>query len=292
MKARFQPKVSVVIPTFNRPEMLIRAISSVLSQSEPDLEVVVVDDASRDDMQAVVRSIGDDRIFCYRNAANRGEAESRNVGIEYARAPYIGFLDDDDLWLPEKLHHQLKVLNGASQPAWVFCGWEWVDTASGTAVRQRIPDTKGRVEGLPRWAHNVAVDFVARRELLQRMRFDSSLRYYIPCDLLIRMSMEAPAPAVPEVLVRCHTHAGPRLSTKKADVKIGDIETLFARYGRFMKSDSGGWARFNLILGALYSREIRDGRRARGPLKEAVRARPTQWRNWAYLLHSAIVTSA
>jgi glycosyltransferase involved in cell wall biosynthesis len=289
MKARFQPKVSVVIPTFNRPELLTRAITSVLSQTERDLEVVVVDDASRDDMQAVVRSIGDDRIAYYRNATNLGEAGSRNVGVERARGAYVGFLDDDDEWLPEKLHHQLKVLRGVDRPAWAFCGWEWVDTAHGTAARRRIPDARGRVEGLPRWAHNVAVDFVARRELLQKMPFDPTLGYYIPCDLLIRLSMTAQATAVPEVLVTCYTHGGPRLSTKKAEVKIRDIETLLARYGRFMKSDPRGWARFNLILGALYSREIRDGRRARGPLKEAIRARPTQWRSWAYLLHSAIV---
>ena len=290
MKATFQPKVSVVIPTFNRPEMLIRAVTSVLSQTEPDLEVVVVDDASTYDTRATVESIGDDRITYYRNATNQGGAAARNTGVVRARAPYVGFLDDDDVWLPEKLQHQLALLRRVNLPPWVFCGWQWVDMATGATTKRRVPDGNGRVVGLPRWAHNVAVDFLARRQMLLEMPSDNTLGYYIPCDLLIRMSMTCQAPAVPEVLVTCYTHSGPRTSDRRADVKIRDIDVLFARYGRFMKGDPAGWAQFNLILGALYSRELRDGRRARGPLREVVRARPTEWRGWAHLLHNALAS--
>src|ERR1700737_4457090 len=108
------PKVSVIIPTYNRAELLRSAIISVLTQIFQDFEVIVVDDASRDNTQNVVHSFNDRRIRYIRNGMNKGDAVARNVGITNSSCEYIAFLDDDDEWLPEKLEKQINLLENSS----------------------------------------------------------------------------------------------------------------------------------------------------------------------------------
>jgi glycosyltransferase involved in cell wall biosynthesis len=103
------PKVSVVIPTYNRAATVPRAIESVLAQTVTDLEVIVVDDGSSDDTGRVLREMFGDRIRYY-SQANQGASVARNKGVEEARGAWIAFLDSDDLWEKEKLEWQLKAL--------------------------------------------------------------------------------------------------------------------------------------------------------------------------------------
>src|SRR4030042_5052103 len=104
------PTVSIIIPTYNRAHLVMRAINSVLDQSFQDFEIIIVDDASRDNTEKMVSGIRDKRIFYIRHEKNRGGSAARNTGIKQARGEYIAFLDSDDEWLPEKLEKQLKVL--------------------------------------------------------------------------------------------------------------------------------------------------------------------------------------
>lgn len=104
------PTVSVVIPTYNRADLIGRAIRSVLAQTWTDWELVVVDDCSQDATADVVRSFADPRIRLIRHERNRGESGGRNTGIAEARGPYVAFLDSDDEWLPAKLEKQLAAL--------------------------------------------------------------------------------------------------------------------------------------------------------------------------------------
>lgn len=97
--------VSVVIPTWNRAHLLPRAVDSVLAQTVPPAEVVIVDDGSTDDTASVVSSYGA-RLRCIRQA-NAGVAAARNAGIAAARHDLIAFLDSDDWWRPRYLERQL-----------------------------------------------------------------------------------------------------------------------------------------------------------------------------------------
>src|SRR5215468_5764628 len=105
------PRVSVVVPVFNRPIAVARAINSVLVQTCQDFEIIVVDDASTDDTAAAVASIRDSRVRSIRHDRNRGGSAARNTGIEAAGAPLVAFLDSDDEWLPSKLERQLAVFD-------------------------------------------------------------------------------------------------------------------------------------------------------------------------------------
>jgi glycosyltransferase involved in cell wall biosynthesis len=104
------PQVSVVLPTFNRADVLGRSIQSVLSQSFTDFELIVVDDASQDNTISVVHSFTDPRIRYIKNKENLGGAESRNVGIQHAQAEIIAFQDSDDEWRPMKLEKCVREL--------------------------------------------------------------------------------------------------------------------------------------------------------------------------------------
>jgi glycosyltransferase involved in cell wall biosynthesis len=106
--------VSVVIPTYNRASLLGRAIKSVLEQTYQDFEIIVVDDASTDNTEEVVRNLRDRRIRYLRHEKNRGGSAARNTGIRAAWGQYIAFQDSDDEWLPEKLKKQMEVLAAAT----------------------------------------------------------------------------------------------------------------------------------------------------------------------------------
>jgi glycosyltransferase involved in cell wall biosynthesis len=103
------PKVSVIIPTYNRVGTVPRAISSALAQTVSDLEVIVVDDGSSDDTGKTLAGMFGDRIRYYAQA-NQGASVARNRGMAEARGEWIGFLDSDDLWEPDKLEWQLKAM--------------------------------------------------------------------------------------------------------------------------------------------------------------------------------------
>ncbi len=104
-----RPKVSVIIPTYNRATKVTGAIESVLAQTIPDLEVIVVDDGSSDGTRRTLREVYGDQIR-YFAQANQGVSVARNKGIAEARGEWIAFLDSDDLWEKEKLEWQFKAL--------------------------------------------------------------------------------------------------------------------------------------------------------------------------------------
>jgi glycosyltransferase involved in cell wall biosynthesis len=102
------PDVTVVIPTLNRWHLLSTgALPSALNQEGVDLEVVVIDDGSTDETPAGLASLEDERVRVVRHAKPQGLARARNAGIAEARAEWVAFLDDDDLWAPWKLRTQL-----------------------------------------------------------------------------------------------------------------------------------------------------------------------------------------
>jgi len=104
------PTVSVILPTYSRLELLPRAIDSVLAQTFSDLEVVVVDDGPSGAIADFVGGHPDERVRLVRHERNQGVAAARNTGIAASSGAYIGFIDDDDIWLPAKLERQVPLL--------------------------------------------------------------------------------------------------------------------------------------------------------------------------------------
>jgi len=108
-----KPKISVIIPTYNRPHLLRRAIESVLNQTFDDFEVLIIDGARSKETKDIVESYGDGRLR-YIPQRGKGIANARNLGVKRARGEFIAFLDDDDRWKENKLEIQLKTFEKLS----------------------------------------------------------------------------------------------------------------------------------------------------------------------------------
>ncbi len=104
-----KPLVSCIIPTKNRKELVTRAIQSVLGQSYKNIEIIVIDDSTNDETQKALIPLGG-QIRYIKNEKSKGAPYSRNIGLKEARGDAIAFLDDDDIWLPEKTITQLQWL--------------------------------------------------------------------------------------------------------------------------------------------------------------------------------------
>lgn len=120
------PRVSCIIIFLNEEQYLREAIESVLSQSEQDFELLLVDDGSVDASGAIARSFAEDhpgrvRYLTHPGGANRGMSASRNLGIAHARGEFVAFLDGDDTWLPGKLSAQLDLVESYPEAA-MICG--------------------------------------------------------------------------------------------------------------------------------------------------------------------------
>jgi len=112
------PKVSVIIPTYNREKYIVETLQSVFAQTFTDYEVIVIDDGSTDNTSDVLKPYLD-RIV-YLRKPNGGQGSARNAGIKMAKGAYIAFLDSDDLWMPEKLLLQVGYLDDHPDAALVF----------------------------------------------------------------------------------------------------------------------------------------------------------------------------
>ena len=128
--------VSVIIPTFNRARKVVRAVTSVLSQTYADLEVLVVDDASTDDTASALAPFSG-RIATFAHASNRGVSAARNTGIRKSSGPLIAFLDSDDYWLPEKAALQIAFFMGFKEVFLIGVDHNFKDTGIPNIVKER-----------------------------------------------------------------------------------------------------------------------------------------------------------
>lgn len=102
--------VSIIMPSYNTARFIAQTIESVLAQTYQNWELIIVDDCSTDDTDAVVAAFADPRIRYLKNKKNSGAAVSRNYALREAKGRWIAFLDSDDLWVPEKLEKQLRFM--------------------------------------------------------------------------------------------------------------------------------------------------------------------------------------
>jgi glycosyltransferase involved in cell wall biosynthesis len=198
------PAVTVIIPTYNRSSILSRAIDSVLNQTFADFELIVVDDASTDDTEAVVRGYDDKRVryICHEiNSGNGGIA--RNTAIERSDSEYVAFLDDDDVWLPEKLERQVDALEQCDdRVGLIYC---WMDYYDGDELVERShPTRRGDIfrEMLDKNAITAASTIIVRRRVLKDVgNFDGDVPRGIDSDFIRRVARDYHVDYVPEVLV-------------------------------------------------------------------------------------------
>lgn len=135
--------VSVIIPTRNRSAYLKQAIDSVYAQTYQNFELVVIDDGSREDNTKVIQPY-DKRLKYYRQE-HAGASAARNNGISKAQGEYIAFLDDDDIFLPEKLQHNITYMEKHPEAVWLCSGFSFIDVEGKPLPRNAILPEKTEV---------------------------------------------------------------------------------------------------------------------------------------------------
>src|SRR5262249_23770783 len=138
------PKVTAVIPVYNREKYVRDAIDSILAQTFTDFELLVIDDGSTDKSRDVVCSYRDPRVRLVCNETNEGIPKTRNKGIHLARGEYLAFLDSDDWACPERFAKQVEFLDRHPEYAVVSAWIEWADEAGRSLKRVKrkpvLPD--------------------------------------------------------------------------------------------------------------------------------------------------------
>jgi glycosyltransferase involved in cell wall biosynthesis len=125
------PKVSVIIPCFNSQNTIQETIESVLAQTMQDFELIVVDDGSTDDTKQILSDFGNRVKYLYRE--NGGQSAARNTGIRAAIGEFVAFVDSDDLWCPDKLEKQIRILEDTTVD-WCYCDCLYFCNSDSTSL--------------------------------------------------------------------------------------------------------------------------------------------------------------
>lgn len=222
------PLISVIIPTCNRRDLLLRAIDSVLRQTHADLEVIIVDDASTDGTQSAVLELQDERIRYVRQPENAGACAARNRGVDMARGEYIAFQDSDDVFHEDKLEKQLAYLieSGADVTACAMNRVRW----------------DGETEVFPKEAENRPLEYrelllenlcstqciLAKAEVFKAVCFDEALPRLQDWDVMLRIAQRYRVQLDARPLVDVHLQPD---SISQQPTKLLDaLKRLYLRY--------------------------------------------------------------
>lgn len=223
--------VSVVIPTRNRTQMLASAMQSVFNQRGVDLELIVVDEASTDDTSAMLAGVTDDRLRVLRHDAPKGVSAARNAGIAIARGRWLGMLDDDDLWRPDKLAGQVAAAQRAGTE-WVYSSvmqflpdlsiWMWSGAPDPAVVQRRLPHDNVVPGG--------ASSALALREAVVAVGgFDTGMHMLADWDMWQKLSARGAPAAVPDYTVAYRIHST-NMSLERMDLVLKEAQVIDTRY--------------------------------------------------------------
>jgi glycosyltransferase involved in cell wall biosynthesis len=243
------PAVTVVIPTHNRAALVGRAIRSVLAQRDVSVDLIVVDDGSRDDTPAVLAAITDPRLTVIRHDAALGVAETRNDGIARAVAPWVAFLDDDDLWAPTKLARQVAAIEGDPFARWACTGAMIVTPELRLLRGERPPDPGPAADHLLRYNHipGGASGVLAATALVREVgAFDPQLASMADWDLWVRLGLASPLATVDAPLVAYVEHHGMSQQSRTLDAELDVFVRKHAaeRSRRGLGFDDAWWERY------------------------------------------------
>ncbi|MGB7590655.1 MAG: glycosyltransferase family 2 protein [Terriglobia bacterium] len=268
-----RPAVTVVIPTFNRAAIVVRAIRSVMRQTCQDWELIVVDDGSTDGTEQAVKGLSDNRIKYIRHDRNRLAGAARNTGIRYAQGEYVAFLDSDDEWPPEKLQKELEVFRNSDPAVGLVYTGKMILDETGRVLEIRMATKSG-------WVFDALLDsnfigssslVTVKKQALERVGgFDETLVSHQDWDLCLRVARVSRIASVPNCLVKRHLGSD-QISGSLRRICEGR-ERILQKYRSEMKPRT---LALHLSRAALLLFNY-DPRRARALAWEGLRLRPVQ----------------
>lgn len=200
------PKVSVIIPVYNREQLIQRAIRSILNQTYENLEVIVVDDGSSDNSESKAKEIHDPRLIYIKNERNMGVSKSRNEGIKISTGEIIVFQDSDDESYPDRIEKELELLiNSPEDVGGVYCGMELYDYDTGKKIADQLNQADFR-KNFKEDSYIVAPGtgvLMLRKSVLEDVGyFDETIRAAVDVELEMRILRKYRFECVNEYLVK------------------------------------------------------------------------------------------
>lgn len=218
------PRVSVVMTVYNGARHLREAVESILDQTLPDFEFLIVDDASTDETPQILAEYArkDGRIIVLRNETNLGPYPSANQALEAARAPLIARMDADDISEPERLGKQAAFLDSHPDHMLVATSYRAIDETGRTRYVKKKPATGGRVRWWLRFRMPIehpSVMFRFRYRDGTPVRYDENYRLAQDYALLADLSERSKIAILPEILFRYRVHGSNLTATRRNEQK-------------------------------------------------------------------------
>ncbi|MFW9825572.1 MAG: glycosyltransferase family 2 protein [Candidatus Thorarchaeota archaeon] len=240
--------VSCIIPTYNRQELISQAIESVISQTYKNLEIIVVNDASQDETEFVVKKYmkNDRRIKYVKNLTNLGGGGSRNVGIKVAKGDFVAFLDDDDKWLDAKIERQVRSIESLDA---VMC-------ACIKNGKKRLKKNVKKTVDLSdlRKGNNYTGGtsiLMAKVPVMKDIMFDDNLPNYQDWDLLIRLAEKYKIGYLNEALVLYNDHNQKRITNAPRDMPVDQLEKRLGAIYKHKRFFGSYWFNYHIARSLL-----------------------------------------
>jgi glycosyltransferase involved in cell wall biosynthesis len=200
------PKVSVVMAVYNGERYLRQAIDSILSQTFTDFEFIIIDDASTDSTEDILRSYVDPRVRFIKNPQNLGLARSLNIGFDTASGKYIARMDSDDVSLPQRLQRQVAYMDEHPEIAASGTWAHDIDETGNILGRRCVPVGKRMDYDFWRPSPLIHPSTIIRRIHLGDLRYDSKIKYAQDFDLWLRLRKRNKLDNLPEYLLLYRVH--------------------------------------------------------------------------------------
>lgn len=227
--------VSVVIPTYNRAQTILRSVNSVLNQSFSDIECIVVDDCSTDNTLGVLEEINDKRLVVIKHEKNMGACAARNTGIRHSQGEFISFHDSDDEWRQNKLYKQLDAIKRYKTDICISAVNK-IDFKRGNGVYPVLKDGIITKKELHSRFMVCTPTIIAKREVFNTCQFDPNVKRMQDFDWTVRAANEYTFCAISEPLVDVYLQNDSITSYNYS--KIQDIWEFFqSKYAELMKTD-------------------------------------------------------
>lgn len=270
-------KISVVVPTHNRRDLLQRAVESAQAQTYADIEIIVVSDGSTDGTKEAVEVVAadDSRIRFIELSPARGGNAARNAGIEAATGDYVAFLDDDDKWLPEKLEKQMKVMQADPTLGLVYTGVRILYVNEGVAYNSKARDAGDMRQKilLENYIGTTSTVLVKKDLLREAGMFDVELKALQDYDLWIRICQRCNIGVVSEELIEYYNYTGSKQVSASTQKYIDAFARINEKYREFFAALPAKLRKQKRIneLWLLTNKALRngDGKAARKYAKEA-----------------------
>ena len=278
-----KPKVSIIIPTCNRPNLIKRAINSVLKQTFQDFEIIIVDDGFKERAEKVVKNIKDERIKYIQHEVNKGGGAARNTGIKATQGEYIAFLDDDDEWVLEKLGLQMSALENTTDDVG-FCFTAVENIYDERTERSHIPEGKDNYHNLALSSFKkfLTVTLVIKKNVFDEIGFfDENLPSHQEAELMIRVTKKFLGVGINQPLVRVNMKSEHSQVGKNYARKINGAELLIKKHFDKYKDKSEKLAKHYFQLG-IYCRDNKEIKKAR---RYFLKAWKLNYKEIRYLFH-------